>query len=808
MADAKVVLETLLRSNASAIYSLLENVKHSQMLQDKSSALEWIAASNKLLNSHKDRWMGVCLLDSLVEQCGTELFSENCLPWLKTLIQILQQEKQNVCVCNYVADMLEKIISFSAQISEISRQVSLTVIPSLFALVLNEKTINLEVSLSVVKTCIQHYPGASGSFVKRIESLLLQVFNSDNYFLIQSACSCFAILPKCGNTSGTGSDKQTIAWETQWMKLLSALSTVIHELYSEYETDPSYRMESETFQLKTIPVVEPQRTETCVLRIKFLFKCLDLMLRNELSKSVNVPLNCTIKIIRGILAVNEKSVNNVAVESILLKCSIPAIHLSAIEFLSTLVLKCGMSVLPYHHIIIRMLLSELSWSECDDKIHGLQHKYSQLRSATYDCVQYLVHMTSSVGENNEKIRKIIHHVMEDIKPRVTKTKLLAPTVSTSKTTHGKAKRKRMQDDVSQLNQIEQKTDYDVNRELCLSGLQALNTLILNGGNDIPSDIIQELQEFIVTLLQECQTVSPTQSYYPIPYGSPDCRKMLYNLLQTLLYNHQPKSPPPLQHAILLFSRGTQDRDFEVSKFCTEAQMMCHVLIHPRVAIISSSFTNNVAQNNTNINNLQENIELNVGTDQPIMKTNEQLEKDSRDENREQIVEKTGNAVHITFSSTEDHITQVTSKGSSAIDKDTTLSDAEKTRNCSLEELRKSQNDHDEIIHTVVNDNENEKVVEGKTIAKQFDNVKRSLPESFEESTNMNECLSEAVGDSISTVKRRKTQEISTNSNNVEENVSNSNKETAKTDRGELLESGEDDTLAQEMINSFVNSVPD
>ena len=36
------------------------------------------------------RWMGICLLGCLVEQCDTELFSENCLSWLKTLIQILQ----------------------------------------------------------------------------------------------------------------------------------------------------------------------------------------------------------------------------------------------------------------------------------------------------------------------------------------------------------------------------------------------------------------------------------------------------------------------------------------------------------------------------------------------------------------------------------------------------------------------------------------------------------------------------------------------------------------------------------------------
>jgi hypothetical protein len=36
------------------------------------------------------RWMGICLLGCLVEQCQTELFNEHCLSWLKILVQILQ----------------------------------------------------------------------------------------------------------------------------------------------------------------------------------------------------------------------------------------------------------------------------------------------------------------------------------------------------------------------------------------------------------------------------------------------------------------------------------------------------------------------------------------------------------------------------------------------------------------------------------------------------------------------------------------------------------------------------------------------
>ena len=84
-------------------------------------------------------------------------------------------------------------------------------------------------------------------------------------------------------------------------------------------------------------------------------------------------------------------------------------------------------------------------------------------------------------------------------------------------------------------------------------------------------------------------MSTSQTNYPIPYGSPECRKMLYNLLQTLLFYHHPKSPPPLQHAIIIFSRGTQDNDIEVifllnqfvhfrKPHCLVAKVMPHTLI--------------------------------------------------------------------------------------------------------------------------------------------------------------------------------------------------------------------------------------
>ena len=169
--DAKILRETSLGSEniTLAVHLLLENVKHSQTLQSKSAACEWITASNKLLNSRKDRWIGICLLDCLVEQCQTELFNENCLTWLQILVQILQQEILNTKMCKHVAEVLRKILSFSVQFAEISREISLTIIPSLLTAVLNEKNTNPEISLLVARTCIEFFPGASGSFVVRLQ---------------------------------------------------------------------------------------------------------------------------------------------------------------------------------------------------------------------------------------------------------------------------------------------------------------------------------------------------------------------------------------------------------------------------------------------------------------------------------------------------------------------------------------------------------------------------------------------------------------------------------------------------------------
>ena len=60
--------------------------------------------------------------------------------------------------------------------------------------------------------------------------------------MLQVACSCFAVLPKCGGDSDTGSDKQSASWEIQFKKLLSNLYYYVNELLGDYALHNTYSM--------------------------------------------------------------------------------------------------------------------------------------------------------------------------------------------------------------------------------------------------------------------------------------------------------------------------------------------------------------------------------------------------------------------------------------------------------------------------------------------------------------------------------------------------------------------------------------
>ena len=60
-------------------------------------------------------------------------------------------------------------------------------------------------------------------------NILVRVF-----CLSQSACHCYALLPRC-NRSGNSGKKQACPWETQWNKVLYTIHKLLDAAYENVE---------------------------------------------------------------------------------------------------------------------------------------------------------------------------------------------------------------------------------------------------------------------------------------------------------------------------------------------------------------------------------------------------------------------------------------------------------------------------------------------------------------------------------------------------------------------------------------------
>lgn len=204
-------------------------------------------------------------------------------------------------------------------------------------------------------------------------------------------------------------------------------------------------------------------------------------------------------------------------------------------------------------------------------------------------------------------------------------------------------------------------------------------------------------------------------------------------------------------------------------------MMCHVLIHPRVPIISSFRSSSGQEKND--------------------KQNTVTQKDSESAQRDVNfgdginVEKTTYHLDSFTLSTSKMNTDEQSTSNKSLNKHNTLILSKEIQH-ETEELEEGPGQQSEEItkKCVVVEEENEVIheISEATITKNDNNIKRRLPEEFKERTNeTTEGLSEIVNDDIPPEKRHKIQKSST----TEEGVLNNNDKDKITESIKILEEG-------------------
>jgi len=230
---------------------------------------------------------------------------------------------------------------------------------------------------------------------------------------------------------------------------------------------------------------------------------------------------------------------------------------------------------------MKLLVQELTWTKSQNPTFGQHRPYRKLRCSVYGCVECWIQVTKSLPEEGSVVAKLVQHVLDDVKPVTSQTKLLlTASNSGNQQLSKKAKKRKIQDDVDQLLTGQQKFDVNANEMITYRALKVLCTILIAGGSDIPREVVREIQVCVVKLVIQCQQSSFNS--FPIPFSNAECRQGLYHVLLCCLLSNSPYVPSPVNHAVKLFSSGLQDIDLKVSSFCQEALAVANSIIHPRV----------------------------------------------------------------------------------------------------------------------------------------------------------------------------------------------------------------------------------
>ncbi|XP_033760606.1 proline-, glutamic acid- and leucine-rich protein 1-like [Pecten maximus] len=549
-------------------------------LQKPGKLHEIIGHINTCLNSTKQRLEGLLLLDKVLEQCVTGVFTQNALTWIRFMIQIFQSHDPP-SIQRLACHVCGKILGIVSDFTSLSREVT-SLVPQIISALLLAPTEWRNEACLCINSCILNYPGPCATFKGKIDTFVVKELSTD--LVSKEVVRCFALLSRCGGGGNMGL-KHTEGWSVQLNRVVNGLHTVLDLLYEQLDTVAPPRKEedgSRALPLGEVPISYPDRYHSLVSRYHAYCSCLQALLSESFPALVKVPSQAILNLICRILSVNCKTLTSrPSTQQLLLAGFIPSIHKVAISLLQSLIKCCKRHLLPHTKLVLTLLVQELIWSHATPN-YGQTGPYSELRKTVYSCLTQWFQVSYTFVETTTEDSALCEEILHDAGMQFDTLKLSSGAGDgTSKSDSQPPPRKKKKigyQEISQGISSQRKIDRLAGADLVTTALEALYWWLTALGPQLSHKLLQSIQEFAIST---CLAMFQKKKNSEIPYSDPCCRHQVLRVLLACCMIPHPSTPSPLHCSLGIFRMGLQDQSCMVNKFCLEAQRVLEVLIHPR-----------------------------------------------------------------------------------------------------------------------------------------------------------------------------------------------------------------------------------
>ncbi|KAK9767290.1 hypothetical protein K7432_003021 [Basidiobolus ranarum] len=551
------VLETI------AYHGLLRNERN----EDLDEAIhKWETRIKSLLQSKiaSARWAAVSFIKISME--NDEIYSQDVIHWVSTLLSSITKPEPTPVLENIV-DTLWGLFQRTAHKPEFQREVTTAFLPRFNGCLigLSENRELLPCIFRTLRTSVETFPSIFRPSIDKTQNLCLRYLDGSvdsQSAIVKSAGACIASLH-----NASGKTNSVDAWRATNVRLIGSIHHALDMLFDSVEEDYQKKDNMLSFDLPEPPSDYIKRFPILFNRVKALLCSLGASLSCKAERPVSIPVSSLVDLLCRIYNVSDSSViseDKERSEFLALMAGIPSLHVSANSTLEGLITAVGDHLLCYSGALSSIVLKSLN-----------QHKGKEFaRISAYGLATICIE-TFGFGFSSIIDSSILKIILQDIKA----IELKAEDVLKNENNTSKKLSKRRKTNVTNSDSLT--TQYKrviPSSALQHAALKTLKAVVLSSGSSISVQLRGTIESTLIShILTLTQQPSDTDNENIEKF-----KLSLYDCLLSVVISPAQQLPSILPYALQLFNHGLNDKSHMVRTFCSNAVLLCDLIIHPRL----------------------------------------------------------------------------------------------------------------------------------------------------------------------------------------------------------------------------------